>query len=207
MTHTHHHTNPCKYPDPLTEIIPGEIKLEEGEIICNECDGKGIDTHGFFSMVCPKCQGEKKLDWISAATGVAPKPNPSDSSPSSSGYGIPSYTYSYGTSGVLSNTGIAPSHNHTIDQNYHSKVILDEDDVYINDKSIKEYISDAVITELSQKLANTIDKEILETYIKQTEQTLNTKRRKLFGNRIFSKLLFFFNFKQRFKNKKDKNII
>jgi len=43
-----------------------EIELKEGEVICNKCNGTGFD--GFF--LCPKCQGEKKLDWISYITGT-----------------------------------------------------------------------------------------------------------------------------------------
>ena len=47
-----------------------DIKLEEGEVICSRCEGRGCSP--FFSIqeaqeTCPKCNGEGKLDWVSNA--------------------------------------------------------------------------------------------------------------------------------------------
>jgi len=87
-----------------------EVILEEGEIICNKCEGSGyISVGSNFYQLCPKCQGEKKLDWISAITGVASKLSAScgsHGSSSSSGSikpSIPFYTWgrnNYGQFGV-----------------------------------------------------------------------------------------------------------
>jgi len=76
-----------------------EVILEEGEIICNKCEGSGyISVGSNFYQLCPKCQGEKKLDWISAITGVASKLSAScgsHGSSSSSGSIKTFYTFLY----------------------------------------------------------------------------------------------------------------
>ena len=43
--------------------------LEEGEIICSECNGTGVNRHGTFEYVCSKCQGDGKLDWVENVVG------------------------------------------------------------------------------------------------------------------------------------------
>ena len=45
----------------------------DDEIICDRCKGLGFVSAMYCPYICPKCQGEKKLDWISAITGVPPK--------------------------------------------------------------------------------------------------------------------------------------
>jgi hypothetical protein len=55
-----------------------ELKLEAGEIICDKCDGKTFIQYtekrgnGFYpmKMVCPKCKGHGKLDWVENITGT-----------------------------------------------------------------------------------------------------------------------------------------
>jgi len=145
------------------EIVGEKIKLEEGEIICDECEGRGIDSSytGYFPVPCQKCQGEKKLDWVSKITGVAPKIVNSYFSGTSFGYSGSSFC---GTSGGYQATSgySSPSHTHT-----------------------------APISAV-QAVASKIDKEIIESYKVVTEQK-NKTWRKIFGNRIISKLLFFCN--------------
>lgn len=52
-----------------------EKDLEEGEVICNKCEGGGSWPQKFLEkenpawVRCPKCQGDGKLDWIHAITG------------------------------------------------------------------------------------------------------------------------------------------
>ena len=73
-----------------------ESDLEEGEVICNKCNGKRkieTDKPKWWQLrltevesLCPKCFGDGKLDWIENAVG---KKRPywghvSSSSPSSS---------------------------------------------------------------------------------------------------------------------------
>ena len=54
------------------------ISLKEGEHFCPKCDGKGkvkdfnkyrIYKCIFISLVCNKCLGDGKIDWIETATG------------------------------------------------------------------------------------------------------------------------------------------
>lgn len=183
MAHTHH--NPIHYHtgnhDTGVDNEMAEIELQEGETICDKCEGTGRDpnhNHPWnWTNICPKCQGEKKLDWISRATGVAPK-DP---------YSMPGLASSSGCGGY------GPSHNHTIGYNSSltsCKLAVSDNQLEIDGKPVKEYVAAIVAEELAKK----IDEEIIEAYIAQREQT-NKKRRKLFDNRIFSKLLFFCNFK------------
>ena len=48
------------------------IKLGESELLCDKCKGKGVvsssDTLSQLARVCPKCQGDGKVDWISNIT-------------------------------------------------------------------------------------------------------------------------------------------
>ena len=47
-----------------------DIKLEEGEIICDNCHGKS-KSFGESFTVCMKCWGTGKLDWVEACVGKA----------------------------------------------------------------------------------------------------------------------------------------
>jgi len=59
------------------EFEADEIVLKEGEKICDRCEGSGYEPKQckaqWFRAVCKKCQGEKKVDWISNVTGVKEK--------------------------------------------------------------------------------------------------------------------------------------
>ena len=57
-----------------------ELKEELGETICDRCDGTGVvytsksiryirNSESKHVKVCPKCLGEKKLDWVEVVTG------------------------------------------------------------------------------------------------------------------------------------------
>lgn len=46
------------------------MKLEPGEMICDKCNGTGYyieDEKSLNHPWCPKCHGEKKVDWVSNA--------------------------------------------------------------------------------------------------------------------------------------------
>ena len=51
------------------------IKLNDGEMFCPKCDGKGKlkQTGCYFTtnfvLTCDKCLGDGKIDWIEKATG------------------------------------------------------------------------------------------------------------------------------------------
>ncbi len=53
------------------------LKLEEGEVICSKCEGRGcspfVDKQ-YAQETCSKCNGEGKLDWISNAMVKKPIP-------------------------------------------------------------------------------------------------------------------------------------
>lgn len=49
-----------------------KLNLEEGEIICDKCNGRGVNPikNKFeFPIPCNKCQGLGKLDWIENIVG------------------------------------------------------------------------------------------------------------------------------------------
>lgn len=51
--------------NPLTET-----DLKEGEVLCDICNGYGYSVHDHWGkMVCKKCNGEGKLDWIERIVG------------------------------------------------------------------------------------------------------------------------------------------
>jgi len=39
------------------------------KIICDKCDGKGIIHNKDSGYICPKCLGEKELDWVENIVG------------------------------------------------------------------------------------------------------------------------------------------
>lgn len=60
------------------------MELEEGEVVCNECNGKGVTLEwielnylaGYKSpkeKECDKCLGAGKLDWIENVVGKRPQ--------------------------------------------------------------------------------------------------------------------------------------
>jgi len=45
-------------------------ELEEGEMICDKCQGRGhYETGPFTGSICGKCQGTGKVDWIENIVG------------------------------------------------------------------------------------------------------------------------------------------
>jgi len=58
-----------------------ELNEELGEVICDECDGKGevqyqIDECQSTEVRCPKCFGDGKLDWVENAMGKKKESEP-----------------------------------------------------------------------------------------------------------------------------------
>ena len=85
-----------------------DIDLEDGEVICSKCKGKGsmpyIDDELIYAGVCQKCHGNGKLDWISDIMGLPPKSKWHGTSGGTSG-----------PMGISSPTGISqqPGQNYT----------------------------------------------------------------------------------------------
>jgi len=46
------------------------INLEEGEMICDKCEGSG--TSWIYTTPCSKCQGQGKVDWVENIVGKKP---------------------------------------------------------------------------------------------------------------------------------------
>jgi len=49
------------------------LDKELGEVLCDRCNGEGKIYEEKYAVRCPKCLGNKKLDWCERITGVAPK--------------------------------------------------------------------------------------------------------------------------------------
>jgi hypothetical protein len=61
------------------EKVEPDVKLNEGDIICDVCKGWGRIS----GKLCPKCFGNRKLDWIENVLGVSCTTTTSVSSSSS----------------------------------------------------------------------------------------------------------------------------
>jgi hypothetical protein len=55
------------------------VELNPGKIICDKCNGRGeivepfSESHNSYDcdfITCPKCKGNKKVDWIENVVGV-----------------------------------------------------------------------------------------------------------------------------------------
>ena len=59
----------------FNKYLGTEIKLNEGEEFCPECEGTGmeVDDNKPFLSCCNKCLGKGTLDWIEQVIGVYPK--------------------------------------------------------------------------------------------------------------------------------------
>ena len=80
-----------------------ELNEELGETICDKCNGVGRDQ---YSMICSKCYGKKKLDWIEKVVGVP-------ISAGTSGFSNPHAHNNFnGSSGNNINISV-PLHTHT----------------------------------------------------------------------------------------------
>ena len=56
------------------------MQLNEGEVICNKCDGAGAiakkhHSDGIITVDCPKCYGTGKTDWVTNAMKEIKKPS------------------------------------------------------------------------------------------------------------------------------------
>ena len=165
-----------KDPDKSTvlKFKPPEINEDEGEILCNECGGRGSipikreEEFGGLTSRCQKCQGEGKLDWVSYIMG---KPKPAEFSFSSSS----TSSWSGSSGGV---NGSSPVIKKAVDA-------------------------------MAKKLAEDIDKEILDTlinlpnkHVKMYNQEVNT-----FDNGIVSKQLLHPDSEQELKGKANESFI
>ena len=53
------------------QAIKEKIHLNEGEIICDRCNGEGSVDGGvyLFHKICSKCRGSGKVDWVDNILG------------------------------------------------------------------------------------------------------------------------------------------
>jgi len=114
------------------------MKLNEGEMICNKCEGMGTlpseQDPNTMAKICKKCFGHGKVDWLENILGKK-----AIQSNSSSGWGASS------SSGIPQET----------------------------------------LDKMSQHLADSIDKDIMETMINELEQKTNKMKA---AAAVFSKM-------------------
>ncbi len=70
-SHTHTINKPSIYDAYGFRIDPlKEEELEDGEVLCDVCKGYGYTNETYWGrMICRKCQGLAKLDWIERIVG------------------------------------------------------------------------------------------------------------------------------------------
>ena len=49
--------------------MKNKLYLEEGEMVCSKCNGRGHLRRIRARSICRKCQGEGKLNWIENIVG------------------------------------------------------------------------------------------------------------------------------------------
>jgi hypothetical protein len=112
----------------MNEETINNIELNEGEVICSACKGRGIITgKGFDDMtsICEKCNGHGKVDWVTNAMGTPKRKfyGTSSNSGTSGAFGSSSYSYasySHNTSfGTATTSGRAPRGNLTTSSYHH----------------------------------------------------------------------------------------
>jgi hypothetical protein len=111
-------------------------ELLEGELLCDKCNGTGSAPVKDYMLRCPKCLGTGKLDWIENARGgkVAPI------SPSSFFIDSSSFT----------------SFSNTIE--------FDTENIKVKGKSLKDYITDVMASQLAEKIDKMIYEQLSEKY-------------------------------------------
>lgn len=117
------HSHTMHTPDPTTRGFRGvpikQEDLAEGEVLCDVCNGLGYENNPHFGpIICKKCQGVGKLDWIERIVGKKEEPFIF-----SSYSGVTAYTSGFagssgwqGLSGASGTPGVSGfgSHTHTV---------------------------------------------------------------------------------------------
>lgn len=184
------------------------MKLEEGEMICDKCGGKGGNSFGTPSgdltkpqwVRCQKCQGEGKVDWVENIMGKAPQQNHGTSSSSSFMMG--------GTFAKAGTSGQSP------------KCLISDDvdspvDFYYNGEH--SFLTSQLLDKMGKEIADSIDKEILESIMGDLEQTNNKMKAAAavmneiggpaIDNGIISKFMLFFATKPEVKAQENRCLI
>jgi len=79
---------PKWFKDERKEVVEPEVILNEGDIICDTCKGWGrVD-----GKLCPKCFGNRKLDWIENVLGISCTTTTSSSTTSTCSSSCSTYT-------------------------------------------------------------------------------------------------------------------
>ena len=157
------------------------LKLEEGEMICDKCEGKGcisskIDPTTMASS-CQKCQGTGKVDWIENIVGKKPEMQFGSSSTSSMSSG--------GTFAV------SPGMNN----------FLDKEALDVMSKHLAAEIDKEILESLMVDLEQTNKK------MKKAANVFADMGGTVFDNRIISKFMLFFATKPEVKNQENESLI
>ena len=122
------HTHTMHTPDPTTRGFRGvpiqQEDLAEGEVLCDVCNGFGYENNPHFGpIICKKCQGAGKLDWIERIVGKKEDPFTFSSYSGVTSYagisgwqGLSGASGTPGVSGVPGLSGFIHSHSHTVQQ-------------------------------------------------------------------------------------------
>lgn len=175
---------------PTQASTSENLKLKEGEMICDKCEGKGGASHAHPSsdlnspnwVRCQKCQGKGKVDWVENIVGKKPEFDHGSSSSSMSSGGTFAIS---GTSGNPFN----------IPQN-----VLDGAAQQIANEIDKE------ILESLRSHSEQIDREN-DIQMKTAAQIMTEMGGTIFDNGIISKFMLFFATKPKVKTKENRSTI
>jgi len=170
---------------PMPVSTSENLKLEEGEMVCDKCEGKGGNAYNQPSddltkpqwVRCQKCQGTGKVDWIENVVGKKPPDMFGSSSTSSMSSG--------GTFAV------SPGMNNFLD-----KEALDV---------MSKHLADEIDKEILESLM--VDLEQTNKKMKKAANVFADMGGPVFDNRIISKFMLFFATKPKVETKENWGIV
>lgn len=167
---------------PMPVSMSGNLKLEEGELICDKCEGKGGHSNGDPAddlcdagwVRCQKCQGGGKVDWIENIVGKKPEMN-------------------FGSS----STSISSGGTFAVDPNNHGI----HDDMI---DAMSKQLADQIDKEILESLVN--HSEQIDKQMKKAANVF-ADMGGMFDNGIISKFMLFFATKPEVKDKENEGLI
>ena len=160
---------------------PPEVDESLGEILCDECDGRGCGTpkgKEKLSVRCWKCQGDGKVDWVSHITGKPQKPM----------FGFHSTSSFVGPAGIIgsnsSSHGIHDDALNAISKSLAEKIDEEILDNIINDSNKHTKLYDQEVIKFDNGI---VSKQLFHP---DFEQELKGKANESFISRYFRRFSF-----------------